>query len=397
VSRRVASRRIVADDDDEIEELEQVSDDDANQGRRAKRRGAGSDDGDHDDDGDDDEKKKKAAPSKKAHESQSSGKRAPPKKKKKGGDDDDDDGDGDGDAAFAVDDDGGKKKVQLPLEEELQLVVALMRYALCLELSKQPMTSDGINKFVMGKYSGSRLVPSLIPKAQTMFRRLFGYELVPLTKADAKGKAVSAGMYALTSTLPPEVRALIPQRDELFEQMGLLTTIVALLNLSDGKLTKDALYAQLARLGLDAGTVHPTFGEWEKLIDNVFVTQQKYLHKATVKNGNAVVHEYHVGARARAELDERQMLHFVANVYGDAEIDPMMAKELIDVQMQRADEDGLAWAKEEDLRPLRNAAAAAAAVANNAEPEEQPEIVEAAAAEPVRAPQQRPRPVSRRR
>ena len=386
-----------------------MSDDDANQARRSKRRGTSSDDGDQDDDDDDgggDKKKKKAAPTKKApakNESQSSGKRAPPKKKKKGGDDDDDDdggdgdADGDGDAAFAVDDDGGKKKVQLPLEEELQLVVALMRYALCLELSKQPMTSDGINKVVMGKYSGSRLVPSLIPKAQTMFRRLFGYELVPLTKADAKGKAVSASMYALTSTLPPEVRALIPQRDEVFEQMGLLTTIVALLNLSDGKLTKDALYAQLARLGLDAGTVHPTFGEWEKLIDNVFVTQQKYLHKATVKNGNAVVHEYHVGARARAELDERQMLHFIANVYGDAEIDPMMAKELIDVQMQRAEEDGLAWAKEEELRPLRNAAAAAAAAvaaaaaadADNAEPEEQQPEVEAA---PVR-----PRTVSRRR
>jgi hypothetical protein len=369
-----------------------------------KNNNNGDDDGDNDDDGDDDDddrgdararKRKKAASS----SSQSASQRRRKAKKTRGnnGNNGDDDNE-DGGAYDGGDNDNEDDEVKvLSSAEEQALVASLMRYALAMDLTKQPITREGINRVVLVNYAGTRVLKPLVAKATTLFQRLFAYNLVPLQRPDAANakRAAPAHAFALTSMLPPQVRALIPLRDQSYEQLGLVTTIVALLFLNDGQLTKPALFAQLARLGFDADKPHPTFGAWEKLIDSKFCVEQKYLAKSTVKGDNGLTEVvYAIGPRARAELDERQMLHYVAQVYGHSEIDERALKELRELQVERR--DGVAWAKEEPLRDGDGGAPAAAAAAANDDDDDNSVDNGDAAAAAAAVPRPPPRVMARR-
>jgi hypothetical protein len=350
----MSSRRRAVNFDEDEDEPQHVNNSNVN---------VDDDDDDDDDDGEAHTRKKRKAKPQSASQSASQ-RRRKSKKSDNNNDGDDDDDDDAFDGGEKEDGDEAESRVKLSVQEEQALVAGLMRYALAMDLTKQPITREGINKAVLANYAGSRVLPQLIAKATLLFQRLFAYNLVPLQRPDAASgkRAMQTGAYALTSTLPPLVRALIPMRDQNYEQLALVTTIVATLFLNDGQMTKSALFTQLARLGLEADQLHPTFGAWDKLIDSKFCTEQKYLAKSSVKGDNGVTEVvYSIGPRARAELDERQMLHYVSQVYGHSEIDERALKELRELQVER--KDGVAWAKEEPLRD-NNAANGVAAAAD---------------------------------
>jgi len=114
--------------------------------------------------------------------------------------------------------------------------------------------------------------------------------------------------------------------DEHAPQMGFLTLVLCIIQLSDGVVDSETLFTHLKRLGLGEGT-HPVLGDWKKVLDT-FV-REMYLHKkrGNVGHSGAIVYEFRKGPRAMVEIDQTAVMKFVAGVFGD-DIDPLQIKEM---------------------------------------------------------------------
>eukprot|EP01111_Echinosteliopsis_oligospora_P013206 TRINITY_DN4675_c0_g1_i1.p1 TRINITY_DN4675_c0_g1~~TRINITY_DN4675_c0_g1_i1.p1 ORF type:complete len:152 (-),score=42.71 TRINITY_DN4675_c0_g1_i1:89-544(-) len=107
----------------------------------------------------------------------------------------------------------------------------------------------------------------------------------------------------------------------------LIMIILGMISINNNSIDNDILFEQLHRLGLESGTLHPVFGEWEKLIETTF-TKQKYIEKHKTKEqskSGKVMYVYSLGDRAKVEIGRRNIQEFVANMFGE-QLDPVQAK-----------------------------------------------------------------------
>lgn len=121
---------------------------------------------------------------------------------------------------------------------------------------------------------------------------------------------------------------------------GLVMVVLSLIYMNNGQTAEEQLFAFLKKLGLQreyerllgcsCGRIvyckpvptgflnrkrHPQFGKIEDYIGDLI--KERYLQKVRVMETEGTVHEYRWGAKARAELTEKDIISFVAKVFGD--------------------------------------------------------------------------------
>eukprot|EP01089_Gocevia_fonbrunei_P013475 TRINITY_DN3464_c0_g1_i1.p1 TRINITY_DN3464_c0_g1~~TRINITY_DN3464_c0_g1_i1.p1 ORF type:complete len:340 (-),score=84.58 TRINITY_DN3464_c0_g1_i1:21-1040(-) len=254
-------------------------------------------------------------------------------------------GDEDGDFASAKQ----KKVDSLSKEEKEKLVGELMRLTLFLDHNKLPLKRADINQKVLKEYKG--LSSYVLEESQKRFKEIFGYELKEIPRVEAsvtsKGKGgkkttrtnKASGIYVLQNLLTAGERQKTqdPQKPE---ETGLLLVLLSLIYLNDDRLDSDTLESYFKIFDIYLETEHPVFGDVKKLLDTY--VKQYYLFRTKTetissKTGRAL-YEYKLGGRAHVEIQKKELLRFIAGMFGE-ELDSMMEKEIEESERQAQMED----------------------------------------------------------
>jgi len=270
--------------------------------------------------------------------------------------------------------DEGKRK-KLDSQERDKLVSDLMRYVLFLDHNKTPIKREDINKNVLNEHK--YLTSSLIKIAQKKFKYIFGYDFVEVpNKLSSKRKEQTSGVYILRNALANEIsinenandgnnnnnismkrNEIIPWNPREKSEMNLLMVILAIISLSNDVIESDTLWEYLDRLGLKRDQRHPTFDEWEKLVEQKFVKEQ-YLDRKKVTNStqNETSIEYRMGPRTLMEIGKKNIITWISKIFGEEpdvhvlmELDENNVNQKAEISIQRDLDSQLSQSSRQDI------------------------------------------------
>jgi len=173
---------------------------------------------------------------------------------------------------------------RMSAEERDGLVAEVMRYVLFSAHKENgaPVTRTKIGECIAakggagGKARGGSYVVAL---AQKRFLEIFGFEMVECARAQSRNRkapktieaasAVPLKCYALRSVLPAHMRRKFVDKAEEAPERGLAMVVAALVQIANGCIHEDALFEQLAKLGIDKDAMHPTFGDVQELLGHL--------------------------------------------------------------------------------------------------------------------------------
>lgn len=248
-------------------------------------------------------------------------------------------------------------------EQQDELVKRMIRYMICRNAKKRPVKRQDLSRHIFNGMMNIRSKPSVFngtfQQAQQIFRHVFGLEIKEIKK-QVKQKTRTAGRtqtqsqsledpsravkgYILVSVLPKEARTMDKRR---LPELGFLTTIAAMIVLSPGcRIEQESLYRVLERIGVKVieknGHQQLNHGNVKELLE-IDLVNQWYLEREK----EDTTFYYTLGPRLRAEIEDDDLLMFIAAVFklGGAEetdLDEMSKKEL----QMRLDE---AWGVERE-------------------------------------------------
>jgi len=221
-------------------------------------------------------------------------------------------------------------------EEKAKLVSDLMRYILFMDGAKHPVSRTDIIAKVLKDYKDKKITTQILEEAKAKFKYIFGYELIELPKAEAKGKKKTSttstgGSLILKNTILPEIRDKLIPFEEKQTEMGLIMILVGVIEISGRPIDEDTLFSLLKMVGFNDSELHPTFGDWKKLIENKITKELKYLTRSKsdkMGKNDQFLYEYKLGPRALIEIDRRSIRTFLSQVFGENVLDSLEEKEL---------------------------------------------------------------------
>jgi len=113
--------------------------------------------------------------------------------------------------------------------------------------------------------------------------------------------------------------------------MGLIMILVGVIEISGRPIDEDTLFSLLKMVGFNDSELHPTFGDWKKLIENKITKELKYLTRSKsdkMGKNDQFLYEYKLGPRALIEIDRRSIRTFLSQVFGENVLDSLEEKEL---------------------------------------------------------------------
>ncbi|XP_028398234.1 non-structural maintenance of chromosomes element 3 homolog [Dendronephthya gigantea] len=228
------------------------------------------------------------------------------------------------------DEDGGTQssqaKITLSKAEMDRKVADFVRYILFMDSKKTAVRRSDLNKHVLKEHT--KLFVPVFTEAQNKIKKTFGYELLETELNKQK-------VYILLNKMQEEANQVVQSNADDQPKLGLLLVILATIFMKDNVLNEGTLWDTLKRLGVFKGENHEIFGDVEKLITVEYV-KQMYLDRKKVITGDTATYEYRWGVRSQHEITKRQVLEFVAQVYG-TEVQAWTAKYKEVVQEEEGD------------------------------------------------------------
>eukprot|EP01137_Pigoraptor_chileana_P028301 Opistho-2@12099 len=206
-----------------------------------------------------------------------------------------------------------------------------------------------ISKFVMGEHG--RATGAIIDAAQKRLEDTFGARLEPLPSGDKPAEPLKRGgasqaeasgsgqfaakAYALLRTSKIGDEADYVASEAELPRMGFLLVLLILIRMSQNALPDQKLWEVLGRLGVQKGK-DCGVGDPDKAIKEF--ERQLYIDRVKTSEGAAgdstlATYEYRWGARAKVELDARDIISIAAQIYeADAgvwlkQLEPRLAAE----------------------------------------------------------------------
>ncbi|KAI5814731.1 MAGE family-domain-containing protein, partial [Pyronema omphalodes] len=200
----------------------------------------------------------------------------------------------------------------------------LVRLALAQELQKQPLKRADVGSKVLGP--NGRIFKDVFALSQKDLAEVFGMTLTELpvrdkTKLSQRRAAASSSStatsknYILTSILPSEYRIpsiMSPASFQDSTYLGLVSFVVALVYQNGRVLPQNKLYRYLKRMNADEYT---PIGTTEKVLQ--MMQRHGYIVRVTDTQGDETSYDYHLGPRAKKEIEEGGVLEMIKEVYGE--------------------------------------------------------------------------------
>jgi len=220
---------------------------------------------------------------------------------------------------------------KMSAREKQTQIAAMTRLCIFKTMSARAGASNCISYQDLAKVNGdhSKATAALLEETNDRLRQLFGYELRELPASESKqepalqlDKSTAGGkrtkVYSLFNVLP---QATAPDTSvdwsARLPKLGLLMSVLSFIYASKGEMKGDALWAALKKLGVQKGKKHAVFGtDVESFVEKDLVSQ-KYLMRIKIVEAERQTFDYRWGQRARAEFSERDVLSFMAEIYGE--------------------------------------------------------------------------------
>lgn len=164
------------------------------------------------------------------------------------------------------------------------------------EIKKVPVKKAFIKKHIFKKHK--KHFEDVMEGAKNSMRHVFGYEIVTLKDS-----------YILVNNLKSKLVKLQDLSEAEFTVKGLLTTMLMVIFMSEGKISAGSLEISLNILDIEmTTTAKPTIQGF---------VRKKYLEIETESSSDPPTVMYKWGERAHAEFSKKQMLDLVCKIYGN--------------------------------------------------------------------------------
>eukprot|EP00164_Ancoracysta_twista_P011873 GFYU01018470.1.p1 GENE.GFYU01018470.1~~GFYU01018470.1.p1 ORF type:complete len:282 (-),score=73.96 GFYU01018470.1:26-871(-) len=194
-----------------------------------------------------------------------------------------------------------------------RLAADCVRMALFRESQKLPLRrEDIVDVLKLNSSKGTKMYKLVFEKMKDLLGNVFGYEIVEAERSqwdDTTKRSMNTGapskVYIIKSLVPDRPRL---ESDSEKAMKGFLMTVLAFVQLSNGKISEPDLFKNLSDLGVDEGSQVPGIGETAgKLVRDIFV-KQMYLARKKLKGEDFV---YKFGPRARVETSAKDVYLYV--------------------------------------------------------------------------------------
>eukprot|EP00040_Diaphanoeca_grandis_P039902 m.260542 g.260542 ORF g.260542 m.260542 type:complete len:288 (-) comp40082_c0_seq1:28-891(-) len=227
---------------------------------------------------------------------------------------------------------GSQKKPKdlssLSKKEKEQKIKDIVRRVVFTSNAKRPISFKEL-KEAMTPFE--HVTEAVIEEANKRLKKVFGLELVEmpelkegqlptrLNEALSYSSGPSTKSYFLLNNLPltmvSDANSQHEEESKDMSQTGLLMCVLAMIYVQKMEATQSQLDAFLKDLRVLEKRKHDAIEEDAKGIISKFIAQ-RYLRRITPKgSGDAKVTYYRWGARARAEIEEEQIVSFIATLF----------------------------------------------------------------------------------
>jgi len=219
-------------------------------------------------------------------------------------------------------------------QQKEELVSRITRYMIARNTNKRPVLKAELSKIVFADIEISSNKKNVtfcaaLSASQTKLRNTFGMEIIEVARKVRRHShttttahrriSVSSTQpisvvkaYILVSILPSEYRPSCPTESI---KKALLTVVASFITLAPGcRISQPQLYHELARIGIDVD-VHKapeemTCSSMREWLEGE-VVKQWYLERET----EGETYYYGLGGRLRAEIDDRDLIDFIDEVF----------------------------------------------------------------------------------
>jgi len=208
--------------------------------------------------------------------------------------------------------------------EEDRLVRNVMRYMLFHQQQKNsvPVKRQELTNIILKNNKGGKAAKNLggriIKRVAWEFVKRFGMEMkgIETKRSTIHGEQeTGAKVYVLRSLLRSNLRNLSKSLPAQLNQ-SLAMVLMCIILLAGGKISEDDLESQIAKIGVDLKSRHPTLGKPADQLQTLI--QKRYLAERKANGPDDVCKEYAIGDNFHDEVQNDKLSGFIEKIFSHA-------------------------------------------------------------------------------
>ncbi|CAN8289980.1 unnamed protein product [Cochlearia groenlandica] len=215
-------------------------------------------------------------------------------------------------------------------EETDKLVSEVIRFLLFKthQTSSCPIKREDLTQIVTKNYRQRNLATHVINEAKSKLSNVFGYDLKELQRSSKPSSSsfstaqsrlplsqssVDSKSYVLVSQLPIQVFRKHVVEETTSPMTGFTFAVIAIVQLSGGKIPEETLWHHLRRTGLhESDEHHPLFGNNKQTLETL--VQQRFLQKEKVSGPEGNTLFYDLAERALDPQVSEKVKDYISQV-----------------------------------------------------------------------------------